>query len=94
MTKYKEFLDQGYDIYDPNSPYYTDRCIPILKNSSKTTILSRREEFDNITIECGTGCIFNGINTTTGYLNCQCLVKINSNEIGLNIYYSSSNKGK
>ena len=75
VTKYQEFLDEGIDLLDPNDPYFSDRCIPVRKNSTSTTILSRRSDYFNITLMCSPGCKLKGINTTTGYMDCDCNIK-------------------
>ena len=72
LTKYDEFFDKGVNIFEPNDPYFNDRCIPIRRNSTSTTILSRRNDFMKISLICSPGCKLIGINTTTGYMDCDC----------------------
>jgi len=72
LTNYQYYADKGINIFDPNDPYFNDRCIPIRKNSTETTILGRRDEYSGVELSCSEGCLFKGINVTTGYLDCDC----------------------
>ncbi len=74
---------QGFDIFDPKSPYFESRCIPVVNNDIAETILGRRKEFQNLTLTCNGGCQMKGINSTTGYLNCNCNATNSASEVGV-----------
>jgi len=81
LTKYQYYADLGVNIFDPEDPYFTDRCIPIRKNSTQSTILSRRDEFSKFQLTCSPGCVLKGINITSGYMDCNCKVTDNNIKI-------------
>ena len=72
----------AYDLHDVNSPYYNDRCIKIGFNESTiATVDDKRENFDNLNYTCSGDCEFEKINTTNGYLSCDCNASISSLEV-------------
>ena len=72
----------AYDIHDVNSPYYNDRCIVIGENeTTMATVDDKRENFDNLNYTCSGDCEFQKINTTNGYLSCDCNSSISDYEI-------------
>jgi len=73
------------NLFDPNNPYYNDRCLPIKLNDTKASILGRRNGFPNLTISCGSGCTFGGINSTTNYLRCICNMRQNQPDFGYEV---------
>ncbi len=72
LTLIEEYNKKGFNILDPNSNYFNDRCIPMKENDTAVTLADRRKDFKNITIQCSTGCQPGKINTTTGYFSCKC----------------------
>ena len=66
----KEFVNEGIDIFNMSSPFYTDICFQY--NSKKDIALKDRvlEYFPNVTL-CEEGCDLLGINmsTVTAYVN-------------------------
>jgi len=61
-----------YSKYDINATTYSDICIPMRKNDTAATINERRDTFDNLNYTCSTGCTYQNINITVGYLICNC----------------------
>ncbi len=72
LTKYEEFADKGYDLYDTESPYFNDRCIRIRKTDKAVVLDDRRNNFDNVTAGCNKGCKMEKIDPKTGYMSCNC----------------------
>jgi len=58
--------------FDPNSPFYNDRCMPLQENDTEYSINERRKKFPGYEIVCSTGCKYEGINSTTFYAICSC----------------------
>ena len=67
----KEFFNEGIDIFNMSSPFYTDICFQY--NSKKDIALKDRvlEYFPNITL-CEDGCELLGINMSTITAICEC----------------------
>jgi len=81
-----QYSNSSYgNLFDPNNPYYNDRCQPIRLNDTKASILGKRSGFPNLTISCGSGCTFVGINSTTGYIKCNCNIGNNQPDIGYEV---------
>ena len=74
LTNFASLLALGYNIFDPNDLYYTDRCIINKLTDSTNSILSRRNNWNGISLTCSTGCKLTSITTvnSTTYLNCEC----------------------
>jgi hypothetical protein len=72
---YKSMKEQGIDIFNPNDPGYTDRCTPVVDNSTgmDTTINYRRQNYLKFSIQCsGLNCTYQGIDDDN-YTNCNCI---------------------
>ena len=70
-------LEQGYNQFDVNSPFYNDICTPFT-NEYGTDVLLDDRRFDYFTEEnnfCQEGCKFDGYNETSGYFGCKCPIK-------------------
>ena len=61
-----------FDIFNPKSPYFNDRCIPLKINDTEFTINERRKKFSGYEIHCSIGCIYLGVNASTLYTKCSC----------------------
>ncbi len=72
LTKYKKFKKKGYNLFDANSTYFTDICIPMRINDSAVTINDRRKEFNNFNTTCTGRCVYSTFNLSIGYVNCKC----------------------
>ena len=72
----KEMLEQGYDIYDTDDPFYNDICSSYTSNdNTDITLEDRRKEFyKNITF-CEDNCSYNGFDIETMMVNCICGIK-------------------
>jgi len=70
-----------FDLYNVNSPYYNDRCLTITKNETQATIEDKRSQFDSLNYTCSGQCTFQSINTTNGYLTCDCNTSLSNIEV-------------
>ena len=69
-----ELSSLGYDLYNPEDPFYNDKCTPFANNSVDVPLKDRREEFYIEVPFCGSNCRYEGINYTTNKVNCNCSV--------------------
>jgi hypothetical protein len=70
-------LDQGYNQFDVNSPFYNDICTPFTNENGNDVLLDDRRS-DYFTEEnnfCEDGCQFNGYNETVKYFECKCPIR-------------------
>jgi len=65
-------LSPEMDVFNPNSPYFIDRCVPLLENDTEFTINERRKTYSGLEIQCSEGCVYLGVNITTFYTKCSC----------------------
>ena len=87
-------LNQGIDVLNPNSDFYTDLCFhfksPI---DGKEIPLKERFKlfFPNVSL-CEKGCSIKGINTTINTSICECKLNnlINNDILGDNIFFQSA----
>ncbi len=71
---------KGFNIFDTESPYFEDRCIPMTDEAE--TISDRRKQYPGKTLGCKGGCKMSGINSTLGYVNCVCNTTNSDAEVG------------
>ena len=69
-----ELSSLGYDLYNPEDPFYNDKCAPFANSSVDVPLKDRREEFYIEVPFCGSNCRYEGINYTTSKVNCNCSV--------------------
>jgi len=62
----------GYELFNPNSTYFNDICIPMKLNDTAVVMEDRSGEFNTANLKCSTGCRYNSINLTIGYISCLC----------------------
>ena len=76
----KQFAEQGYDIYNKNSSFYTDFCTPANINGNDISLKDRMKDIypHNITL-CKDNCIYNGINLEEQRVICSCNINSNKN---------------
>ena len=69
----KHFAEQGYDIYDINSAFYTDFCSPANIGDNDITLEDRKNDIypHNVTL-CKNNCKYNGINIEEQRVVCSC----------------------
>ena len=75
--KSKTVLEDGYNQFDVNSPFYNDICTPFTNEYGTDVLLDDRRS-DYFTEEnnfCENGCEFTGYNETLGYFGCKCPIK-------------------
>ena len=80
---YKQFAEQGYDIYDINNKFYTDFCTPASIGDNDITLEDRMKYIypHNVTL-CKSNCRYKGINIEEQRVICECNINsdINVNE--------------
>ena len=78
LTLYNKYKESGLanNIFDPDDPFYTDRCLINKINNTEVTILGRRQLYQNLTLDCSKNCILVGIEDI-GYVNCNCNITMN-----------------
>ena len=84
--------DLGYDLFDINSPFYNDICIPFKSPEGTDVLLSDRVNsyFNNDDTSCQTNCKFSEYWMDSKYLKCECDSK--NGEININNAESFSGK--
>jgi len=73
---YEDLKSYGYDLFDPEDPFYQDICTPYTSENNTDVLLSdRREDFfvnDNTT--CQANCEYSEYSIETKLLKCECEV--------------------
>ena len=77
---YKLFYEQGYDIYEKNSDFYNDICLPAHLYDNDITIDDRQKEIypNNVTL-CKANCEYKSVDIEDKKINCYCNLNINKN---------------
>ena len=81
LTQYQSktgaVVDNGYNAFDINSPFYHDICTPFTNENGNDVLLEdRRKDYFNENINlCEEGCKFVGYNTSTNMYTCYCNIK-------------------
>ena len=77
---YKYFSNQGYDIYDINSNFYTDICSPAYLEKNDITLTDRKIDFypENISL-CKNNCVYDGVDIEDEKIICLCNMNTNKN---------------
>ena len=76
----KEFAEQGYDIYDKNSEFYTDFCTPASFGDNDITLEDRKKDIypHNATF-CKSNCKYSDINREEKRVICSCYLNSDKN---------------
>ena len=75
--KYKLGLKFGYDILDPNSPFYNDICTEFDSEYSTDLIIEDRKKYYYLPqMFCEDTCNYVSYNINTYKVNCDCKIKI------------------
>ena len=78
---YEYFENQGYDIYDKNSNFYSDKCLSVYLNNNDLTLKDRIIEiYPNEVNLCKTNCEYKGVNKNNKKIICHCNLNINNND--------------
>ncbi len=72
MKSYDEISKLGSNMYDKETPFYNDLCIPLRSDQKEAVINDRRENYGNTTGGCKGDCIMKKINSSSGYMDCYC----------------------
>lgn len=78
------------DIFNKTDKFFTTVCVSYPNNGTDVTVNRRRTNF-NSTASCSPGCIYNGFNNSTNYINCNCEIASLS-DISLNFKKSFFNR--
>ena len=71
----KEMAELGFDIFDAESDFFNDVCVPYSKSGNDVTLSDRRTViFQNVTF-CDEGCTYKGINFEINKVDCECQIK-------------------
>ena len=94
LNSFIYLTNQGIDLLNPNSDFYTDLCFHFKSPyDGKDIPLKERFElfFPNVSL-CEKGCSIKGINGTTNTSICECTLNnlINNDIIGGNIFFQSA----
>ena len=76
FDKIKEFADKGIDIFNPDSPFFSDICVPYTSSNGTDIPLKdrRKDMMQNISL-CEAGCEYKSFNVVTYEVSCDCNVK-------------------
>ena len=74
---YNQLKEMGYDLFDINSPFYNDICIPYKSTGGTDVLLSDRVNsyFYNDDTSCQSNCKFSNYSLESQYLKCECNTK-------------------
>ena len=80
----KYFSQNGYDIYNKNSEFYHDVCIPSSLNNNDITLEDRKKDIypNNVTL-CKNICEYKDVNLEQKRIICEC--NLNSNKLNVNM---------
>jgi len=81
LKGYNNTKNGSDDLFDVNSAFYNDRCLPISSNLSAATIDEKRAQFDNLNYTCGGTCTFQAIDPKTNYISCNCNSSLSNIEV-------------
>ena len=81
---YNQLKEMGYDLFDINSPFYNDICIPYESEGGTDVLLKDRIDsyFYNEDTSCQSNCKFSNYSFESQYLKCECNMK--NSEINAN----------
>ena len=72
------FSDFGYDIYDENNSFYTDKCSGAYIDNNDITLTDRKKYYypENISL-CNDSCNYVGVDFDTQRFTCECEISYN-----------------
>ena len=81
LAKFNEsiyFSQQGYDIYDKNSEFYHDFCVPSYQGENDLTLEDRKKYIyaNNVTL-CQDNCDYEGVEQENKRIICSCNLNLN-----------------
>jgi len=83
LKNYEEALilaEQGYDIYNLSSEFYSEICLSAHINDSDLTLGLRQDEiYPGNESLCMDGCIYNGVDLEEYRVNCLCNMNLSEN---------------
>ena len=76
----EKYSEQGYDIYNISSIFYTDFCTSVSDDYNDITLQDRKQDIYPVNaIICNEGCEYTSINYTTKRIICTCNVVSKNN---------------
>ena len=89
----KIFKDQGYNIYNTSSEFYTDECTAAYINENDIIIDDRIEDIypHNISL-CSKGCKLKVVDIESKRVNCSCFISLLDNNMDLDNDENFENK--
>ena len=79
LIKAEEMLNDGIDIFNSNSAFFTDICYYYPKEINNIILSDRRNNIYNNVSLCEENCIYKSINYTSKRISCDCFSKNNVN---------------
>ena len=75
-------LDNGYDVFSSESPFYNDVCTPFTNENGNDVLLDERRSdyFSEVLNICENGCTFVEYNISTNLYSCKCPIKDTINQ--------------
>ena len=82
QNKISSVVDDGYDVFSPESNFYYDICTPFTNEFGFDVLLDqRRTDYFQETLNiCKDGCNFVGYNATSNGFSCSCPIKESGTE--------------
>ena len=77
QSKTTSTVQNGYNPFDPNSPFYTDICSPFTNENGNDVLLGdrRKDYYIDDAKYCESGCQFQSYNLASNYYTCTCGTK-------------------
>ena len=74
---YEELQNMGYDLFDINSSFYQDICVPYKSSNGTDVLLTDRVNtyYNNDETICQSNCKFSDYLMDSQYLKCDCDIK-------------------
>ena len=81
-SKTKPVIENGYDAFSSDSPFYNDICTPFTNENGNDVLLDDRvaDYFNEVLNICDDGCTFIEYNPKTNLYSCRCPIKDTINQ--------------
>ena len=75
-------LDNGYDVFSPDIPFYNGACTPFTNENGNDVLLDEHwsDYFSEVLNICENECTFVKYNINTNLYSCKCLIKDKINQ--------------
>ena len=86
------FSDLGYDIFDKNSPFYSDNCAPVSINGNDIIISDRKKDlFPNNISLCNDSCYYSSVDLNSERFTCECNLNNNNTKKNTDFFEEENN---